>query len=155
MSTERRAAMAVALGVSLAVAACAGPQPAPATATALPVTAAAPTPTLGPRAPATTPTVAPSDIENAFLSNVDDLIGDATDLSVASCDDLQLVARENPSMLVSLHGYAAALKRASTSQAVLNTDTVKSAIADLDQTMGQLDGALAKCGIPVPTPSPP
>ena len=102
------------------------------------------------------PTSAPtSDVENAFLSNVDDLIAEITDIAVTPCDELVPVVRQNPGLLPSVRGFVATLKRASTTQSVLNTDTVKSAIADLDQTMGLLDGALNTCGIAATSTSQP
>ena len=94
----------------------------------------------------------PSDVENAFLSDVDDLIGEATDLAVTPCDDLTMIVRQNPNLLPSIKGFAATLKRASTNQPVLNTATVKSAMDDLDKTMTQLDSALSQCGIPTSNP---
>src|SRR5262249_44364186 len=112
-------------------------------------TPAPPTPTVAP-----TPTLAtkPNEIETAFLSNLDDLIAEATDLAVTPCDELVVLVRQNPTLVGSMHGFAATLKRASTNQTVLNTDNVKAAIVDLDHIMGQLDGALSACGIPTPPP---
>jgi hypothetical protein len=125
--------VACALGV-----ACAAPAPQP-----------TPVPTVIPTAaPSPVPTTSPtSDVENAFLSNVDDLIAEVTDIAVTPCDELVPVVSQNPGLLPSVRGFAATLKRASSTQDVLNTDAVKSSIADLDQSMGQLDGALSQCGI--------
>ncbi len=94
----------------------------------------------------------PSGVENAFLSDVDDLIGEATDLLVTPCDELMVVVRQNPALLPSIKGFAATMKRASANQPVLNTPAVKTAMDDLDKTMGQLDGALGQCGIPASSP---
>jgi hypothetical protein len=155
------AAMAVAVALAVvATASCGGPTPSPTAPPAVvPTVAAAPTaPTIAatsaaaPKPAGATPTPAATananDVEAAFLSNVDDLIADATDLAVTPCDDLVAHARQNPNLVSSIHGFAATLKRASTNQSALDTDNVKAAIADLDQTMNQLDGALTACGIP-------
>jgi hypothetical protein len=109
-------------------------------------------PTSAPPTPQAQPTLDtsgndPVEVQNAFLSNVDDIIAEATDLSVAPCEDLLAVTKANPSLVPNIRGFAAAIKRVSTSQSVLDTDEVKAAIADLDKTMGQLDGALSLCGI--------
>jgi hypothetical protein len=145
--------------------ACSAPQPSPtAGPTVAPTPVATPTfrpavpPTAGPATalPAisgqTAPTVDtgtadPVEIEVTFLSNVDDLIAEANDLSVFPCPDLTTITRDNPSLVPSLRGFAATLKRVGTSQAVLNTDAVKTALSDLDKSMGQLEGALSLCGI--------
>jgi hypothetical protein len=89
----------------------------------------------------------PAALENAFLSNIDDLIAEAADLSSAPCEDLTIVTRDNPNMMRSIRGFAAALKRVGTSQAALDTDAVKAALSDLDRSIGQLDTALGVCGI--------
>ena len=95
-------------------------------------------------------TASPADVENAFLSNVDDLIAEAADLTDTPCADLTMVTRDNPNLVPSIRGFAAAVKRISATQAVLNTDAVKAELADLDQSMGQLEGALSLCGIKQP-----
>jgi hypothetical protein len=140
---SRRWAPAALMGlIALVSIGCGAPAPAP-TPTAVPV----------PTATAVAPPAAdlggqdPADIENAFLSNVDDLIGEANDLTVTSCADLTQVTRENPNLLPSLRGFAASMKRVGSTQSVLDTDNVKVALGDLDHTMGQLEGALSKCGI--------
>ena len=93
------------------------------------------------------PEAAPSDVEIAFLANLDDLIAEATDLSLAPCEDLQAITQQNPNLVPSIRGYAAAIKRVSTSQPMLDTEAVKASIGDLDHTMGQLEGALSLCGV--------
>jgi hypothetical protein len=123
-------------------------------------TVAAPTPTFRPAVPPTPdPAVAPTpaatldpaidqnEVEVAFLSQIDDIIAEATDLAVIPCEDMQVVTTRNPSLVPSLRGFAATVKRVSSTQAALDTDAVKSALADLDQTMAQLEGALSMCGI--------
>ena len=140
--------LVVALVATALLAACGSPSAAP-----TPGPTAAPTPAASPAAGPTTPSATvdpsaePSGIEDAFLSDVDDLIAEATDLAVTPCDDLVMVVQQNPQLVPSLRGYAATVKRVSANQAVLNTDAVKSAVADLDKTMGQLEGALSLCGI--------
>jgi hypothetical protein len=84
------------------------------------------------------------------LSNVDDLIAEANDLTVTSCEDLSQMTHDNPNLLPSLRGFTAAMKRVATSQSVLNTDSVKLALGDLDHTMVALEGALKLCGITQP-----
>ena len=151
--------LVVALVATALLAACASPSAAPTPvptavstaavpSTARPSTPAAP-PASGSATPSATvdPTTDPGEIEDAFLSDVDNLIAEATDLAVTPCDDLVMVVLQNPQLVPSLRGYAATVKRVSANQAVLNTDAVKSAVADLDKTMGQLEGALNLCGI--------
>jgi hypothetical protein len=92
-------------------------------------------------------TADPATVENAFLSNIDDLIAEANDLTATACPDLTQVTRDNPSLVPSLRGFAATMKRVGSSEAVLNTDNVKIALGDLDHTMGALEGALSACKI--------
>jgi hypothetical protein len=89
-------------------------------------------------------------VENAFLSNVDDVIAEAADLTVTPCADLTTVTRENPMLLPSVRGFANALKRVAASQPGLSSEAVKVALADLDHSMGELEGALSACGITQP-----
>ena len=135
----------VAVVLVLVLSACGAPAPPP-TPVPTSVPTAVPSPT------ASTPGEAPSDVENAFLSDVDDLIGEATDLSVTPCDDLTVIVRQNPNLLPSIKGFAATMKRASTNQAALNSQAVKSAMDDLDKSISQLDGALSQCGISTSAP---
>ena len=129
-------------------------EPAP-TATPVPApTAPALAPTFAPRPqaqPTFDPTSAsPADVENAFLSNVDDLIAETADLTVTPCADLATLTRDNPTLVPSIRGFAAAAKRIGTTQAVLNTDAVKTELSDLDHSMGELEGALSSCGLKQP-----
>jgi hypothetical protein len=134
------------LGLVLCVA-CSAPALVPAP-TALPQPTVEPT--LAPGQPTPQPTEAVSDVENAFLSNVDDVISEAADLAVTPCPDLVSATTDDPNLIASLHGFADALKRVSASPAELNTDQVHASLADLDHTLGQLDGALSQCGIKQP-----
>jgi hypothetical protein len=93
------------------------------------------------------PTALPREVENAYLSNVDDLIAEAADLVVTPCDELTSVTQANPNLLPSVRGFASALKRVGTTQPALDTDAVRSSLADLDHSMGELEGALSRCGI--------
>src|SRR6267142_5444428 len=87
---------------------CSGPAAAP---TLVPTSAPTPVPTSTP-VPAATPIAATSsDVENAYLSNVDDLIAEAADLAVTPCDELTAVTRANPNLVPSVRGFATALKR--------------------------------------------
>jgi hypothetical protein len=154
-----RSGLILAILAVAALAACAAPAPTPAPTVA---PTAAPTPTFRPAVPSTSapqpqakPTADtsgadPVEVQDAFLTNVDDIIAEATDLSVAPCEDLVAITKANPSLVPNIRGFAAAIKRVSTSQPVLDTGEVKAAIADLDKTMGQLDGALSLCGITPP-----
>jgi hypothetical protein len=152
---------AVAVLVAVSLTACGAPTPTP---TPVPTSTSAPAPTAivvarpnptsagQPQAqPTFDPTAAsPADVENAFLSNVDDLIAEAADLAVTPCPDLIMVTRDNPNLLASVRGFAAAAKRIGATQAVLNTDAVKAELSDLDHSMGELEGALNSCGIKQP-----
>ena len=89
----------------------------------------------------------PSDVENAYLSNVDDLIAEAADLATTPCDELTAVTKANPNLVPSVRGFATALKRVGTSQPALDTDAVRTSLADLDHSMGEFEGALSLCGI--------
>jgi hypothetical protein len=142
---------------ALAFGACSAPPPPAPTATPVPVPTATavapPKPTAGSQQAQPTfdpSTASPADVENAFLSNVDDLIAEAADLTDTPCPDLTMITRDNPNLVPSIRGFAAAVKRISGSQAVLNTDAVKAELADLDQSMGDLEGALSVCGIKQP-----
>jgi hypothetical protein len=134
--------------VAVGLTACSALAPSP-TPTPVP----APTATAAPAAAQPTADLGGEDssaVENAFLSNVDDLIAEANDLTATPCADLKQMTSDNPSLLPSLRGFTATMKRVATAQAVLNTDNVKSALADLDHTMGALEGALSQCGISQP-----
>ena len=154
-----RAASAIALllvGVGLvgcgAPAAAPSAQPAPA-ATAVPAPLATPTSAAaasgnpGSGQPRADATALPSDVENAYLSNVDDLIAEAADLTVTPCDELTAMTKANPNLVPTVRGFATALKRVGTSQPALDTDAVRASLADLDHSMGQFEGALSLCGI--------
>jgi hypothetical protein len=129
------------LAVGLLVA-CGGPAAAPTVQPAATATVA--------RQPAAEPTAVFNDVENAYLSNVDDLIAEAADLAVTPCDQLTAVTRANPNLIPSVRGFATALKRVGTSQPALDTDAVRASLADLDHSMGQFEGALSLCGIKQP-----
>jgi hypothetical protein len=154
---------------ALTLAACSTPSAPP---TPVPTVAPAPTaappaarPTFAPAAPGVVspainataqagaqpqPTVDPStsaDVVDVFLTNIDDVSAEAYDLSLTPCDDMTRVLNENPNLVSSIRGFAANLKRVGASQAVLDTPDVRAALADLDQSMAQLESALSVCGI--------
>jgi hypothetical protein len=131
-------AIALVLAVGLVVA-CGSPAAAP---TSAPAPAATATPAV-----IGTPTALPRDVENAYLSNVDDLIAGAADLAVTPCDQLIAMTNANPNLVPAVRGFATALKRVGTSQPALDTDAVRTSLADLDHSMGQFEGALSQCGI--------
>lgn len=143
MPALRAIALAL-LGLSLT--ACGAPAPLP-TPVPTPVPTAVPTAT---PAPAATQTATSSDVENAYLSNVDDLIAEAADLAVTPCDELMAVTKANPNLVPSVRGFATALKRVGASQPALDTDAVRASLADLDHSMGEFEGALSLCGIKQP-----
>jgi hypothetical protein len=91
--------------------------------------------------------VDPVEIEVGFLSDVDDLIGRASDLAVTPCANLALVMQDNPGLIPSLRGFASSLQGVGRSQAVLDTAAVKNALSDLETSMAQLDAALSQCGL--------
>jgi len=134
--------MALAL-LGFGVVGCGGPAAQP-TAVATSPPALVPSPTPAAAADATAPS---SDVENAYLSNVDDLIAEAADLAVTPCDELTAVTRANPDLVRSVRGFANALKRVGTTQPAHDTDAVRASLADLDHSMGQFEGALSLCGI--------
>jgi hypothetical protein len=169
--SRHKALGAVVLGlVVLALVGCAAPTAAPAPTVAQAPTAAPPAtrPTFAPAAPGIVspatnatavagaqaqPTVDPNtsaDVVDVFLSNVDDVSAEAYDLSLTPCDDMMRVLNENPNLVPSIRGFAANLKRVGASQAVLDTPDVTAALADLDQSMAQLESALSVCGISQP-----
>jgi hypothetical protein len=114
-----------------------------------------PTPTAAPTAtpvPTTTssdlpPNATPADIENGFLTNVDDLVAEANDIASEPCPDMAAAVTQNPELVPSVRGFAAALKRVGGTQTVLNTDNVKAALADMDRSVADMEDALRRCQI--------
>jgi hypothetical protein len=117
------------------------------TANAAPGAAATATAVAESAEPVNPASLAPGELEAAFLSSVDDLVAQTADLSRQPCGDLSQAATANPALFPSLSGYANTLKRVGASDPDLDTDTVKSALSDLDKSMGLLQGALSLCGI--------
>jgi hypothetical protein len=115
------------------------PTPVPATAT--PVPRGTPVPTLDP---------AKSDIQDAFLTNVNDLTSDVETLASAQCADLTAETQANPTELAEMRGFAATMQRVAATQPALDSDDVRGAVADLTMALSQLDSALATCGIKSP-----
>ena len=69
-------------------------------------------------------------------------------MAEASCDDLKLAQQDNPNVFRSVHGFAQTLKGVAAQRPDLTDDeTIKSTLAQLDTTMGELDTALRRCGI--------
>jgi hypothetical protein len=135
----RVARWAPALLVIVCVAACNSPSPPSApTRAPTPTAAAAPVPTLD---------AAVADVQDAFLTNVNDLTSDVETLATATCADLVAETRANPTVLTEMHGFAATLQRLGASQAMLQSDDVRSALDALAKAITQLDAALATCGI--------
>jgi hypothetical protein len=109
--------------------------------TATPVPQTTPVPTLD----ATT-----SDMQDAFLTNLNDLTSDVETLATAQCADLTAETSANPTEVTEMRGFAATLQRVATTQTALNSDDVRSALDDLKQALAQLDTNLANCGIKSP-----
>jgi hypothetical protein len=114
-------------------------------------TAAPPTPTVAPRA-TPLPTLDPAtfDIQDAFLTNVNDLTSDVETLASAQCAELTAETQAHPTELSDMRGFATTLQRVASTQAALNSDDVRGAIADLGKALSQLDSTLATCGIKTP-----
>lgn len=91
-----------------------------------------------------------SDIQDAFLTNVNDLTSDVEILATAECAELMAETRANPTELDEMRSFAATLQRVASSQTALDSDDIRSAVADLNQALAQLDVALANCGIKQP-----
>jgi len=114
-----------------------------------------PTPTSAPPPATPTPaaTAAPTvdaqtaDVQDAFLTTVNDLTNEVETLAGAPCPDLTAELQANPGELTSIRGFAGTLQRVSGSRQELNSDDVRSAVSDLNQAMTQLDTALKRCGI--------
>jgi hypothetical protein len=90
---------------------------------------------------------ATSDIQDAFLTNLNDLTSDVETLATAECTELMQETQMNPQELASIRGFAATLQRAAASQPALNSDDVRSSLSDLSKALSQLDTQLATCGI--------
>ena len=131
----RRAGLLGSLALSCLVA-CARPAaPAP---TAVPTATTAAQPRVDAQA---------ADVQDAFISNVNDLTAEVSDLAITPCDQLMALMVANPNEVTQIHGFAATLKRVGSQQAALNSDDVRSSLAALDMAIAQFDGALNACGI--------
>lgn len=141
MRLERVAVVAASLLVCLACRSpAAAPTPAPAPPSPTPASLATPVPTLD-------PTVA--DVQDAFLTNVNDLTSEVETLATAECADLTAETQANPTEVTEMRGFAATLQRIGTTQPALNTsEDVRSSLSDLTQALGQLYATLTRCGIP-------
>jgi hypothetical protein len=91
-----------------------------------------------------------ADVQDAFLTNVNDLTSEVETLATAQCADLTEETRANPTEVTEIRGFAATLQRVATTQPALDNDDVRSAVADLNQALAQLDTALNTCGIKQP-----
>src|SRR6266851_5323457 len=126
MSVARCAPAIVLVGaLLLSMTACSSPAPTP---TPRPPPSTAPTPTL-PAAPPV-PTVDPSaaDVQDAFLTNVNDLTSDVETLATATCSDLAAETTANPTEVSEMRGFAATMQRLGASQAMLQSDDVRAAL---------------------------
>jgi len=133
----------------LVVSACASP--------AQPASPTRPPPPPPPAKAAATATPSPEPIDlgddpgetvAVFLDQLSGVIDEASVMAEASCGDLKDAQTDNPTVFRSVRGYAATLKRLATQSPDLSQDPeVVALLAELDTTMGQLDGALSLCGI--------
>jgi len=128
--------------ISVSLLACSAPAAAPTLPPATPTAAATPVPTVD---------AATMDMQDAFLTNVNDLTSDVETLATAQCADLTTETRANPTEVTEIRGFAATLQRVGGQQPALsNSDDVKSSLSDLTKAMAQLDAALNTCGIKGP-----
>ena len=143
--------------VLLGVAGCSAPPP-----SATPTEVATPTATVArpttPPSPAAAATPSPatvaslaedsSEVAASFQSSLLDVIDEAAAMADASCTDLKQAQVDNANVFRSVRGFAATLKNVAAQQPDLaEDDQIKTSLADLDVTMGELDGALRLCGI--------
>ena len=148
MPVVRWSAIALA-ALLLVVSACASP--------AQPASPTRPPPPPPPAKAAATATPSPEPIDlgddpgetvAVFLDQLSGVIDEASVMAEASCEDLKDAQTDNPTVFRSVRGYAATLKRLATQSPDLSQDPeVVALLAELDTTMGQLDGALSLCGI--------
>ena len=88
-----------------------------------------------------------ADVQDAFLSNVNDVTSEVETLATAPCPDLVAETNANPTEVADMKGFASTLQRIGANQPALNTDDVRASLADLAQALTQLDAALSTCGI--------
>lgn len=141
-----RGVVALTIALACALSAACGqaappPTPTPVPPTAVPKPATTAAPTLD---------AATSDIQDAFLTNINDLTSDVENLASAECADLTAETSANPTELAEMRSFAATLQRIASNQTALDSDDVRSAVADLNQALAQLDTTLANCGIKQP-----
>jgi hypothetical protein len=128
-----------ALGLCLLLACSAPAPPATPTPAPTPTPAATPVPTLDAQV---------TDIQYAFLSEVNDLTSDVEALSTTPCADIASETQAHPTAVSQMRGFAATLQRVAGTQAALDSDDVRSALGDLSKALTQLDAALSACGLP-------
>jgi sulfate adenylyltransferase subunit 1 (EFTu-like GTPase family) len=88
------------------------------------------------------------DVAASFLDDLLEVMDEVSAMANASCDDLRLAQQENPNVFRSVRGFAATLKSVAVQRPdVVADQQVKTALTSLDTAMGELDGALALCGI--------
>ena len=90
---------------------------------------------------------ASSEVQDAFLTNVNDLTDEIQTLATASCEDLTGEIEGNPTEVAEIRGFAGTLQRLGANQAALQSDDIKSALSDLNNALKQLDNQLNTCGI--------
>jgi hypothetical protein len=91
------------------------------------------------------------DIQDEFLSNVNDLTSEVESLATAECADLTAEMQANPTEVTEIRGFVATLQRIGGQQPALSaSNDVRSSLSDLSKAMAQLDTALTTCGIKAP-----
>lgn len=92
-----------------------------------------------------------NDMQDAFLSNVNDLTDAIESLAMTQCADLTTETQQNPTEVIEMRGFAATLQRLGASQPALSTSQdVRSSLDDMTRALQQLDAALNTCGIRIP-----
>lgn len=122
--------------VGVLLAACGAPAVAP---TPSPTPAATPVPTLDAQV---------TDVQYGFLSNVNDLTSDVEGLATSSCADMATELQANPTEVADMRSLASTVQRVGSSQPALDSNDVRSALADLSKAVSQLDAAVSACGGP-------
>ncbi len=131
----------VATSILLGSVACSPPAAQP---TRVPTAVPSPTPAVTP-----VPTVdaATADVQDAFLTNVNDLTSEVEVLATATCADLMSETQANPTEVTEMRGFAATLQRIGANQPQLDSDDVRAALSDLSNALSQMDATLSSCGI--------
>jgi hypothetical protein len=132
------------LVVLACVLACSRPEPSPRPTTAFPT----PFPTPSQNA-AVRFGEEPSDVEETFRAEVEQITEDAQLLAAASCDRLAGAVREDPSLVSGLRAYAATLKSIAAQDQALDRPGTPYFLSMMEDALAELDHTLASCGIAI------